>query len=337
MNHPLPPAEIGIDLGGTATRLIAWHDSQAIAEKTVATRIFAETSPAQRIRRLWDLVRAVPPAGYRITGIGIGASGPVDPRTGTIENPDTLACFSGVALATRLTEIAGVPVVVENDAVTAALGEFHHGAGRGADRMLMATLGTGIGVAVLQNGQPFRLADGRHPEAGHIPVSASPEICYCGLTGCWEPTASREALENDIRSVKPQYPEGDLIDIAARSALNGDMHARRVFDAYGCRVGRGLALLHSVYGPRLTVIGGSISGHLDVFRAGLEDALHRAAGFDPRVPVVAAELGPKAGAVGAAIMASSSAQAGLSRGTKIQKQSKYRSPAVTITSIEAYS
>jgi len=304
MSRPRQPAAVGIDLGGTATRIIVWHCNRMAAETTIATQVLGQGTPAQRVRRLWEAATQVTPQDCHISAIGIGASGPIDPQTGIITNPDTLPWFSGFDLAAHLTAAAHVTVTIENDAVTAALGEYHQGAGRGTERMLMVTLGTGIGVALLENGQPFRLPDGRHPEAGHIPVSGSSHACYCGLAGCWEPTASRQSLSNDLRARERRRPEGELISAAAQAARNGDPCAAGMFRQYGHRVGRGLTMLHSVYGPTLTVIGGSTSAHLDLFSNGIQEAMHRAARFRLAVPLIAAELGHHAGAVGAAILAS---------------------------------
>jgi glucokinase len=299
-----PSAAVGIDLGGTATRLVAWQHNQVVAQTTIATAALGEGSPRQRIRRLSEIVTQVIPQGSRTSAIGIGASGPIDPQTGIIKNPDTLPWFSGFDLAAQLNEITQVPVIMENDAVTAALGEFHQGAGRGTERMLLVTLGTGIGVALLQDAKPLRQPDGRHPEAGHIPVSSSSRTCYCGLTGCWEPTASRQALDNDLRALQQGCTERELIAAGARAARSGDTRAAATFREYGRRVGRGLVLLHSVYGPTLTIIGGSVSTHLDLIRGGIAEATHRAAGFELAVPIIAAQLGQHAGAIGSAILAS---------------------------------
>ena len=80
-----------------------------------------------------------------------------------------------------LSERLGVPCVIDNDAVTAAIGEHAYGAGRDSSGLLVVTLGTGVGVAALIRGRPVRGADGGHPEAGHIAVSGPPAPCYCGL------------------------------------------------------------------------------------------------------------------------------------------------------------
>jgi glucokinase len=190
--------------------------------------------------------------------------------------------------------------------VAAALGEYRYGAGQGAERLLLVTLGTGIGVALLEHGEPFRLGDGQHPDAGHIPVTGYSEICYCGLTGCWEQSASRLALE---RALEPLL-EGtaspvELLTTAATRARLGDTKAKEAFIAYGREVGRGLALFHAVFGPSITVIGGTVADYLDLFEPGVNESLTRAAGYAFPVPIVRAELGSEAGAIGAAILARS--------------------------------
>jgi glucokinase len=294
----------GIDLGGTATRVAIWGDRQVIAEDTVTTRLLGDGPPSQRVAALWSVVAGASPPGCRVAGIGIGASGPIHPITGIIKNPATLPWFSGFDLVSELSDLAAVPVVIDNDAVTAALGEYECGAGQGVDRLLLVTLGTGIGVAMLERGRPFRWADGQNPEAGHIPVSGDTERCYCGLEGCWESTASRDALE---RAAGPLLQATalttDVIPRAAERAQSGDQKVIDVFVEYGRKVGRGIVALHSIYGPNATVIGGSVSRYLDLLRTGLDESLTRSEGFAQSITVHRAQLGHFGGAIGAALLA----------------------------------
>lgn len=298
--------EVGVDLGGTATRVVVRDGDVTIGRATVTTSALGEGPPSQRVESLWTVITDVVPTGYRIASIGIAASGPIDLRSGVINNPDTLGWFSGFDLSGLMSKLSGVPVVVENDAVAAALGEYHYGAGQGDERLLLVTLGTGIGVALLEHGEPFRLGDGQHPDAGHIPVTGHSEICYCGLTGCWEQSASRLALERALEPLrKGTVSPVELLNKASTQARLGDTKTKEAFVEYGREVGRGLALLHAVFGPSITVIGGTVADYLDLFEPGVNKSLTRAEGYAFPVPIVRAELGSEAGAIGAAALARS--------------------------------
>jgi glucokinase len=291
---------VGIDLGGTGTRAVAVADGQLVASVDAPTAELGAGPVPERMDRLAALVHRVVPHDARLLGVGVGASGPVDVGSGTIRNLDTLPWFSGFAFARELSERVGVAVAVDNDAVAAALGEHRYGAGCNGDRLLVVTLGTGVGCAVLVDGQPVRGADGAHPEGGHIPVDGDPQRCYCGLTGCWEQAASRAWLQRTLADVLGcGSPTRDTLAEAV-AAAPGDPQVQQVFTRYGRAVGRGLATLHTLFQPRVTVLGGSASVCLPLFAEGMQEALYRAPGYDVPTLVRGAVLGDNAGAVGAA-------------------------------------
>ena len=302
MTSPDRPVVAGVDIGGTATRVVGWSAGRTVGDAVVSTSSLGQGEPARRVRELWHLVRSVVPAGSAVEAIGIGASGPIDPATGVILNWNTLPWFSGFDVPSLLRSVSGVPVVIENDAVAAAVGEHRVGAGKGARRMLLVTIGTGVGVAFIDGGYPYRGADGGHPEAGHIGVTAETSSCYCGTVGCWEQSASRTRLEAEIHSAGLSLSGASLVSAAA-AARAGDAAAAAAFAAHGGRVGRGLAVLESVYGPTLAVIGGSVSEYLDLLLPGVEESRARAPHFVTGEPIVAVRLGPLAGAIGAAVLA----------------------------------
>jgi glucokinase len=191
---------------------------------------------------------------------------------------------------------------MENDAVTAAIAEHRTGAGKSSPRMLMVTLGTGIGVALLIDGVPFRGLGGVHPEAGHVPILTSAVRCYCGAFGCWEQLASRAALQVTLRALLP----GDIADkdLLARAAQEAREPAiADSFTAYGRLVGRGLSTHHALYMPETTVIAGSVAPYLELIRSGIDEALTQVNPLTPPVSLHAAILADEAGAIGAALLA----------------------------------
>ena len=295
------PVRLGVDLGGTGTRVIALADTGEIANELVATtRSLGEAhDPIEPLVQLLTTIAA----DHAVLGVGIGASGPID-ADGIVRNHDTLALFSDIPLVATVSDRLGAPCVIDSDAVTFTLGEYHLGAGRGAGTLIGVTLGTGIGACILRDGRPHRGGDGLHPELGHLPVPGGPAPCYCGLESCWEQLASRTALQ--ALATKAGFAN---IEAAAANACHaaGDPEAAALFERYGRAVGIGLASLCTVFRPDRVVIGGGVTPHLELFASGLRVALARSAPYEVDAEIWAAELGAVAGAVGAALLADTAA------------------------------
>jgi glucokinase len=289
MSSPPSGVTVGVDLGGTGTRIVAL-DRHGVVLHQVSHP--TPTSCAGAVPGLVSSIAAAA-AGRQLRGVGIGASGPVDPL-GIIRNTETLPAFSDIQITLVISERLSVPCVIDNDAAAAAIGEYACGAGRGSAGLLVITLGTGVGVAALADGRPFRGADGGHPEAGHIPVGGPPAPCYCGLPSCWEQLASRTALD---------HLAGNETEALAAKARGGDFAAAQVFDTYGERVGSGLMTLLAIFRPDRVVVAGGAARFIDLFSHGLRRSLDRGPKYTPKPAVVAVELGNLSGAIGAAVMA----------------------------------
>jgi glucokinase len=297
VNAPPEPSNtlvsIGVDLGGTGTRIVVL-DADGTVRRATSRPTAAGIPPKRAAAELADSIAATA-SGLPLRAVGIGASGPVD-QLGFIRNPNTLPAYSDVPITDIVSEHLGVSCVIDNDAVTAAIAEHSLGAGRDSDALLVVTLGTGIGVALLCHGHPVRAADGSHPEAGHLAVSGPPAPCYCGLPTCWEQLASRTALDQ-LTSNKTAE--------AAADARADDPETATLFDVYGQRLGAGLGTLLTLSKPDRVIIGGSAAQYLDLTEAGIRHSLHRTAGFTTALDLRGAELGDLAGAIGAAILARS--------------------------------
>lgn len=288
-------------MGGTAIRFVVRQDGVTLDSALLPTAGFDDCAPEAVVARLAEQVRRLLPPDAALAAIGIGASGPIDLARGVICNEYTLPRFSGFPIVDGLATALGCPVAIDNDAMVAALAEHRLGAGQRARRMLMVTLGTGIGVALLVDGEPFRGLAGAHPEGGHIPILGDGVRCYCGAEGCWEPAASRAALQERLRPLlRPNTATTALVETAAAMAAH-DPGVAAAFTAYGRLVGRGLSVLHTLYMPEVTVIGGSAAAQLHLFRAGMDTALLRTPGFAVLSKIRPAVLG-EAGAVGAALL-----------------------------------
>jgi glucokinase len=286
------PVTVGIELGDAGVRLVALDGTgNVVRERTMAVAPEADVRD-MTVPDFLTLVRSVA-ADDPIDAVGIGASGLVD-HHGVVAIGDRLAALRPDRLADLVSAEFGVPCVVENDAVTAAIGEYTSGAGKNVASLLMVTLGPVIGVGLLVDGHPVRGADGSHPEAGHLPVPGVSASCYCGLSACWEQVASRPALD--------YLTSGRTAELAAR-AQDGDMVAQTVFDLYGSRVAAGLAILLPLIRPARLVLAGSAAEYLPLFSAGLDASLRRAGPYSHSPEMVAAALGDVAGAIGAAVLA----------------------------------
>ena len=271
------PLWAGVDLGGTGTRMVlADGTGESIAGRTVPT----ESLAASGTDGLADLIGSLVPEQGTLMGVGVGASGPVDLRTGLIHNADTLPAFSGLDVAGDLQRRLSVPTWIDNDAVAAGLAEAAFGAATGTSSVLCVTLGTGVGAAVIQHGTPVRSADGQHPEGGHLPVPGSGHPCYCGLAQCWEQVASRRALDR----------------------LQSVADPRSVWSYYAEDVAWGLIALITLYRPECVVVGGSVAQHWEFLEHPLRRALMQSRECSPALRVLPSSLGERGGALGASLL-----------------------------------
>lgn len=231
---------IGIDIGGTKTVVAAVDESGRVHARTgfeTRSKRGFSTCLAELVECIRSVLNEAKWTAEALTGIGIGCAGPVNPQRGTIHNPYTLPGWDDANIVTPLREEFRVAVRLENDADTAAGGEFHFGAGRGASPLVMVTLGTGVGGAVLVNGQIYRGVNGEHPELGHIPILPDGPECYCGTRGCWESLASGTATaaagkqigfddSREHRAARSERDDHSDLDVASHS-LAAAPHSRR--------------------------------------------------------------------------------------------------------------
>jgi glucokinase len=223
----------------------------------------------------------------------------VYPLRGIIDNPHTLPGWEHWNIVDALVGELGLPVWLENDADAAALGEYHHGAGHRADCLVMLTFGTGVGGAVLSRGRIFRGASGGHPEIGHMPIAFSGVRCYCGRKGCLESTVSGPAIA--AFGQKGGFAGAAEVFAAAKE----DASARDILATVRGAIEAAIWTLVHVYCPARIVLGGGLVEAYPQFF--LEAARNAARGAtlisQPPVAIAAAQLGNRAGLVGAACWA----------------------------------
>src|SRR5215472_14150179 len=190
------PLVVGVDLGGTQVRVAVLRGTTLLSRINFLTG--EDPFPERLIPRMYDAIRkALDEANVsldQIAGIGIGSPGPLDSHTGTIFDPANLPGWHDVPLRDLFQEHYNLPVVVENDANAAALGEYLFGAGRGSKNIVYITISTGIGGGVITDGQIMQGIIGTAAELGHMTIDRYGERCNCGNIGCWESIASGTAI-----------------------------------------------------------------------------------------------------------------------------------------------
>ncbi len=306
---------VGIDIGGTKIAAgVVDEDGRVIARERRET---PTTEPDAVLDAIGDLV-----AGFRaeqpVRAVGIGAAGFVDASQSTVLFAPHLA-WRHEPLRDRVARRTGLPVLVDNDANASGWAEWRFGAAQNEPDLVLVTLGTGIGGALVIDGQPYRVHFGIAGEFGHQQVVPDGAPCECGNRGCWEQYASGRVL---TRRARAAVAAGD--DVGRRLAAlagsdaevdgahvtdlarDGDPEATAWLAEVGDWLGVGMANLSAVFDPGLFVIGGGVSDAGELLLAPARAAYGRTLtgrGYRSEARIVRAHLGPEAGLIGAADMA----------------------------------
>lgn len=324
-----PSGTIGVDVGGTKLLgVLLAQDGTIVAEDRLGVPGAppGRSEATDRSRQVHDAVvrlvhtlhGAALGGGVTVGAVGVGLPGQVD-RAGRLHVSPNLPQGEGLVLHDSLPAAVGLEVVVENDATCAAVGEWTLGAARGAQDMVMVTVGTGIGVGLVAAGQVVRGAAGYAGEAGHMVVQPGGRSCPCGRQGCWERYASGDTLGRIARQVAGDggipaavaHAGGDVDALRGEhvtaAAAAGDAEARALLEELARWLAVGITNLCAVLDPELVVVGGGLVRAGTVLLDPLVRALHapQIAGRYEVPRVMAAELGERAGAVGAAVLARS--------------------------------
>ncbi|UCI20935.1 ROK family protein [Mesorhizobium sp. B2-1-8] len=286
---PQKSMAIGIDIGGTNLRA-----ARISGKGEILKRLSEKSTPDPELvlGRIADMVRLLDTPD--VAAIGVGVPGRVDARRGAVLSGGYVNLAS-VALAQRLESMTGKPVILDNDCNMALAAEMALGAGRGHDNIVMFTIGTGIGGAVIQN---RRIMRGRATagQLGHITVDVNGEVCACERRGCVETTSSGTALGRHIARAG-LGPDVSVDQLFARDAA-GDIKARGILEAWARPLRAAIDTTVAMFDPDLVLLGG-----------GLGLAAHRALDHAPALapwyqcPVAPAQLGDDAGVIGAALQA----------------------------------
>jgi glucokinase len=304
---------IGVDLGGTKMLVGALAGTDVLWESREASTGQTEDELVELlVREVKEAHAARPDAA----AVGLGIPATIDHESGVAVSAVNLP-LSDLPIRDPVAERVGLPVFVDNDANVAALAEHLYGAARGADDAVMLTVGTGIGGGLILGGEIYRGATGAGAELGHTVIDINGPPCQgnCPGRGCVETLASGTAIgregqlaaESDPDSVlATMLAEGHRIDGKAvtEAALAGDPTSIAVFDLVGTRLGAALVTFANTFEPSVIVVGGGVMAAGDLLLDPARRTLReRALRPMNEIPVLAAELGPDAGMIGAAAMA----------------------------------
>ncbi len=310
---------IGIDVGGTKV-LGGVVDEFGAVVKT-ARKDTPREGGAALTQTIADVAKELA-SEFTIDAVGVSAAGFVSSDRKTMLATPNIAGWNGVDLDYELTQLIGLPVVIENDGNAAGWGEYRFGAGRGKKNMMILTIGTGIGGGIIVDGQMVRGSYGIAAEVGHMRVLPEGHLCGCGARGCFEQYASGTALMRHAREAIAASPdlarnllargdgtiEGLTGKAITEAAREGDTVALAAFNTTAQWLGAGIASLSVLLDPECVVIGGGVVDAGEILLAPTREALNRYmpfAGKHPNPEIIAAQLGNEAGLVGAADLARS--------------------------------
>ncbi len=312
-SHHTSSHVVALDLGGTNLRA-ASIDHDGTLDHRTKIRTPKSDDPhavAGALAEAFDACAKVSRQhNAEVRAFAVAVPGAIDSKDGgRILRMPNIKALQNFQLSTYLEERTGVPVILENDANAASMGEVWQGAARGKQTAICLTLGTGVGGGLVLDGKLWRGAYESGGELGHIIVEPEGAQCPCGNRGCLEPYASATAMrrlyiEASGASLK-DAPEEINAHVVYERAQAGDEHALQTFQTVGKYLGIGITSLVNAIDPEIVVIGGGAAAGWDMFIEPLRAEVKKRA-FTERgknVEVAPAARGDDAGLLGAAYLA----------------------------------
>lgn len=307
---------LGIDLGGTTVKM-GLVDSRY----SIKSRLVRDTSDdfkavvRDMAEGVFSLLKENGLDKKDLPYIGLGVPSTVHPETGRLILANNTG-WENAPMREALEEKTGLPVLIANDADCALAGEALCGSAKNQKNVLLITLGTGVGGAILISGKLFSGCDGMGMEVGHLPLIAGGPKCTCGASGCVETLVSatglvfltREAMKEDPDSLmNKKIKSGIPLDgrLAFSCMEEGDAAAKSVVERYCALLAQTIGGLSNVFRPALVLLGGGVSKAGDALLLRVREALPR---FILSYSVIGgpevrlASLGNDAGLIGAAFL-----------------------------------
>jgi glucokinase len=303
---------IGIDIGGTKIAgALVDAQGQIVLEERVPS---PAGDPEAMVDAVVGLIQRLS-ANHEVIGAGVAAAGFIDADQSTIIYAPNIS-WRNEPFKAKLEAKLDIPVIIENDANAAGWAEYRYGAGRGFKHMIMLTIGTGVGGAVITDSHMLRGGFGIAGELGHLRIVPDGLLCGCGQHGCLESYASGSALlrlakelaasdkADGQRLREIEAEAGQLTGLEVYKAiLEKDAGALRILSELGAWLGQAIGSLVAVLDPEVVVIGGGVSAAGDLLLDPIREAYLKhlpARGYRPELKIVAAEFVNDAGVVGAA-------------------------------------
>ena len=310
---------IGIDLGGTNIATGLADEKGKIISKhslpTYSTRNFDEII-SDMVKTVEFVIADAKIQLSEVNSIGLGIPGTIDSQRGIIVYSNNIS-IRDIPIIAKMKEKFNIPIYISNDANCAALGEVCKGAAKGAQNVVMVTLGTGVGGGIIIDGKIYEGIDSAGAEMGHTMLVLDGEKCTCGRNGCVEAYASATGLIRQTKAAISQNPkslmnemiDGNLENVNGRTAFDaakkGDVVSKNVVNTYIKYVGEFLVDITNIFRPEVILLGGGVANEGDNFFNPLNEYVKKYAyaGAYTFVPKVErATLGNDAGIIGSAML-----------------------------------
>jgi glucokinase len=296
------PCDAGFDIGGTRLKygLIDSEGRLVFKGQTRSPEAMADILGV--LEETWALLKRKSPGPIRSCGFGI--AGFYSRKEQKIIQSPNYPSLNGFPLVPAFRKFIDVPFRIGNDANMAAFGEFKHGAGRGAQSLVLLTIGTGIGSGIILDGKLWEGEGGYAGELGHITVNPEGTPCPCGGRGCLETEASAPSIVRNFQALTGRTDAVDSRDIylLAKAGVPAAIESFRKCAYY---LGIGLGIVINFLNPEKILIGGGVvSAGKYLLGPAVEEARrrsHRVSFSGCRIEKAA--LGNEAGLVGAAAWA----------------------------------
>ncbi len=310
--------QIGVDVGGTSIVVGLVDD-----EGRIVARVAEPFPTGAACERVGQVIAAMSntvaaQAGVRCgecASLGIAAPGSLDKEKETILHAYNLQLHDAPLRAVVARHVPGVPVLLANDADTAAVAELFAGALKGCMTAVMLTIGTGLGSGIILQGKLFAGGRNNGSEIGHMVLQQGGRLCTCGVEGCAEALCSASYLESQGRQSIVEYPKsmihtkakGDMQAVDAKLVIDcareGDKIARHIYDQFIDHWGSAVVSLIHILDPEVIAIGGGVSSAGEFFFQPLRENIANKVFFKrDYAEVVAAQMGNDAGVIGAAML-----------------------------------
>jgi glucokinase len=268
---------IGIDVGGTNIKIgIVNNQGKVIAKTHLPTASFSASRKLfldKLVAHIDDLLKQNRLTRNDLLGVGIGLPGLIDFKNGIVKILPNISGWENVPLRKILVKALGLPVFIDNDVKVITLAESRFGAGRGVNDFVCLTLGTGVGAALVLNGQIYRGVDNAAGELGHMPLSQQGPECPCGGWGCFERYVGNRALF--ALAERMTGKKGVLTQDMFKLANQGDKKALAYWQEVSQLIGNGLVGLVNLLNPRLIIIGGGVANNQKYLFSGIMAVLQQ--------------------------------------------------------------